>query len=35
MAGVQLDRLITRVAYVATQDNGAPGGRWARRNNKP
>jgi len=21
------------VAYVATHDNGAPGGRWARRNN--
>jgi len=35
MAGVSSDRLITRVADVATQDTGAPGGRWTRRNNKP
>ncbi len=26
MAGASSDRLITRVAYVATHGNGAPGG---------
>jgi hypothetical protein len=33
MAGVPADPLITGVADDATQDNGAPGGRWARTNN--
>ena len=33
MAGVSSDQVITRVADLATHDIGAPGGRWARRNN--